>query len=124
LPRSGLEPPSVFHYAVGEEFTPHFDFLDPNVPLLAEEVARTGQCVATVLVYLSDDFDGGETEFADIGIRLKGRKGDAIIFHNVDESGVPDRATRHAGRAPTRGEKWLFSQFVRDAKRTNRIPGA
>lgn len=123
LPRTGLEPPSVYHYAVGEQFTPHFDFLDPDVPLLAQEIARTGQCVATILIYLNDDFENGETEFPDAGIRFKGKKGDAIIFRNVDEKDVPDVRTRHAGRTVTRGEKWLFSQFVRNTKRTNRIPG-
>jgi hypothetical protein len=123
LARSGLEPPSVFRYAVGEQFTAHVDYLDPQVPALAEEIARTGQCVATVLIYLSDDFDGGETAFTDLGIRFKGRKGDALMFRNVDAGGAPDPRSRHAGLMPTRGEKWLFSQFIRDTARTNRIAG-
>jgi prolyl 4-hydroxylase len=124
LPRSGLEPVSVFRYAVGEQFTPHVDYLDPAVPALAAEIARTGQCVATVLIYLSDDFDGGETEFAELGLKFKGRKGDALVFRNVDGNGVVDPRTRHAGLPPTRGEKWLLTQFIRDTKRANRIPGA
>jgi hypothetical protein len=123
LPHCGLEPPSVFRYQAGEQFSPHFDFLDPTVPALAQEIARTGQCLATVLVYLNDDFDGGETEFAELGLRIKGRKGDALVFRNADAQSTPDRRTRHAGLPPTRGEKWLFSQFVRQATRTNRIPG-
>ena len=123
LSQLGMEPPSVFRYMPGQEFTGHFDFLDPD--RLAEEIARTGQCVATALIYLSTDFDGGETEFSKIGLRIKGmNRGDALIFRNVDMAGVPDLKTFHAGLPPTRGEKWLFSQFVRNTKQANKLPGA
>jgi hypothetical protein len=46
--------------------------------------------------------------------RYRGRKGDAIFFWNVDPSGAPDKRTYHAGLAPTRGEKWLLSQWIRE----------
>jgi hypothetical protein len=39
--------------------------------------------------------------------------GDAIYWANVDDSGRPDRLTRHAGLPPTSGEKWIFSQWLR-----------
>ena len=123
MPHGGLEPPSVFHYAPGEEFTAHHDYLNTDIPVLAAEIARTGQCVFTALVYLNDDFSAGETNFVDIGIKAKGKKGDAIIFRNVDEKGVPDPRTRHAGLPPTHGNKWLFSQFVRNTKQAHKLPG-
>jgi hypothetical protein len=70
------------------------------------------------LIYLNDDFDGGETNFPLINRRFKGRKGDALFFRNVNDAGAPDIRTLHAGLAPTRGEKWLFSQWAR-----RRVPG-
>ena len=123
MPPGALEPPSVFHYAPGEEFTAHHDYLNTEITVLAEEVSRTGQCVFTALVYLNDDFSAGETDFVDIGIKAKGKKGDAIFFRNVDENGVPDPRTRHAGRPPTQGNKWLFSQFVRNTRQAHKLPG-
>ncbi len=114
-PLAQFERPSVLHYTVGQEFRPHFDFLDPGRPGFREQLARQGQRVATFLLYLSDDFDGGETDFDRAGLRWKGRAGDAIYFANVDDRGRPDPLTLHAGLAPTRGEKWLLSQFVRGA---------
>ena len=108
-----LEPPSILHYAVGQKFAPHFDFLEPGERGLAAELATKGQRTGTFLVYLNEDFDGGETDFPRLGIRFKGRTGDAIHFANVDSSGAPDRRTLHAGLAPVRGEKWLFSQWIR-----------
>jgi len=109
-----LEYTSVLHYKVGEQFRRHFDFLDPNVPGPAADLARRGQRAATLLIYLNEGYEAGETEFPLVNIRYKGRKGGALHFKNVEASGAPDRQTLHAGLAPTRGEKWLLSQWVRD----------
>jgi hypothetical protein len=109
-----LEDVSVLHYEVGQRFVRHFDFLDPNVPGLAEVIARNGQRIATALVLLNEDFEGGETGFPQLGLMWKGRKGDAIFFWNIDACGEGDPRTMHAGRPPTSGQKWLLSQFIRD----------
>jgi hypothetical protein len=114
-----LEAAAVLHYDVGEEFAPHFDFLDIEQPAFQAEVARIGQRIATFLIYLNDGFEGGATEFVDLDISYKGKKGDAILFHNVDAHGQPDKRTRHAGRAPTSDEKWLFSQWLREPAKEN-----
>jgi hypothetical protein len=76
-------------------------------------VAVHGQRAMTVLIYLNDDYEGGETAFPVLGRGFKGRKGDALVFWNLMPDGAPDYRTAHIGRAPTRGEKWLFSQWVR-----------
>lgn len=104
---------TVLHYEPGQRFGPHADYFDPNNPGRRAELLARGQRIVTFLVYLSDDYDGGETEFLDAGIKYKGRKGDALLFLNVDASGAPDYTTRHQGSAPTRGEKWVLSQWVR-----------
>ncbi len=108
-----LEPASVLHYAPGQRFEPHFDFLDRAVPAYARDVAANGQRAVTFLLYLNDDFEGGETDFPKLDWRYKGRKGDALIFWNIQPSGMPDRQTFHAGLPPTKGEKWLLSQWIR-----------
>lgn len=109
----GWEPASVLHYLPGQEFRRHYDYLDPAIPAYAAEIAGHGQRLATMLVYLSEDFSGGETDFPLAGIRFKGRRGDAVLFHNVTRAGEPDPATLHAGLAPVHGEKWLLSQWIR-----------
>jgi hypothetical protein len=113
LPTTGMEGSTVLHYGAGEEFFPHYDFLDTANPGYARQVAQFGQRVLTFLIYLNADFDGGETEFPMLGWKFKGKQGDAVFFHNVLPNMQPDRKTLHAGLAPTRGEKWLFSQWVR-----------
>ena len=109
-----MEAFAVLHYAPGEQASEHFDYLDPDVPAYAEDIARYGQRTATALLYLNDDYEGGETAFPELGLRHRGSKGDALIFFSVDPQGRPDPRTVHAGRPPARGEKWVLSQFVRD----------
>jgi hypothetical protein len=105
----------VLHYKVGERFTPHFDFFEPGF----ESLAHSGQRVFTVLVYLNEEgLEGGETDFPRLGVRHRGRKGDALMFRNLDAQGQPDRRTLHAGLSPTAGQKWVLTQWVRDRTQT------
>lgn len=110
---ANLDTSQVLHYAVGEEFAPHYDYLDTRFPGYAEQVAQWGQRALTVLIYLNDDFEGGETYFPRLERGFKGRKGDALLFWNVTPDGAPDPLTMHMGATPASGEKWLFSQWIR-----------
>lgn len=114
---AAMEVPKVLHYRPGETFAAHYDYLNPDEPAYARELALRGQRTDTFLIYLNDDFSGGETHFPDLGISHTGAKGDALWFSNVDADGNPDEATRHAGMPPISGEKWLFSQWIRELPR-------
>jgi predicted 2-oxoglutarate/Fe(II)-dependent dioxygenase YbiX len=113
-----LEPPQVLHYEVGQRFEPHYDFFDPALPGHVQNLTGHGQRTSTFLIYLNDDFDGGETDFPILGQSHKAPAGGALWFYNTQASGTPDRRTLHAGLPPTRGEKWLLSQWVRERPRT------
>jgi len=113
VPMPNMEAATILHYEPGEQITNHFDFVDPQTPGYAEEVAKNGQRVVTFLAYLNDDYEGGETDFPDLGVRNKGRRGEGLFFVNAHPNGEPDTRTVHAGRPPGRGEKWIVSQFIR-----------
>ncbi len=113
VPVGALENSQVLHYATGQQFTRHVDYLDPALP----DVAERGQRIVTFLVYLNGGFGGGETDFPRLAVRHKGEAGGALYFANLDPTGAPDPRSLHAGLPPTRGEKWLFSQWVRNRAR-------
>ncbi len=114
LPTGAMEATTALHYDVGEIFSHHYDYLDPALPGSTEELAAGGQRLATFLLYMNEGYDAAETDFPHISWQYKGRKGDAMFFWNVDASGRPDPLTMHAGLPPTRGEKWLLSQWIRE----------
>jgi hypothetical protein len=113
VPMNHMEAPAVLHYGVGEQASNHYDFVDPATPDYAGEIARNGQRVVTFLVYLNDDYAGGETDFPTLGFSHKGRRGQGLFFVNAHADLQPDLRMLHAGRPPTRGEKWIVSQFIR-----------
>lgn len=113
VPLPLFEPTQVFRYAIGQEFRPHHDFLDPANEAYRDKLFA-GQRIATFLIYLNDDFSGGQTDFPAVGIRYRGGTGDAIFWANVDRQNRPDPLTIHAGLPPTAGDKWILSQWIRD----------
>jgi hypothetical protein len=114
LPIDNLEGPTVLHYEVGEQITNHYDFLNPGSPNYQEEISRRGERIITFLVYLNDDYEGGETHFPKLGIRHKGKRREGLLFVNALPSGPPDPRMVHAGTPPLSGEKWIVSQFIRN----------
>ena len=74
LPLWNMEATAVLHYAVGEESINHFDFVSPEIPGYDEEIARNGQRVLTFLVYLNDDYEGGRTDFPELGFATRARR--------------------------------------------------
>ena len=114
VPLGWFEPVNVLHYDPGQKFDRHYDFIDPDVPHFADDLRSRGQRTATALVYLNDAYEGGETDFPEIGYDFKGDVGDLLVFFNVTPDGKPDKRTLHAGTPPTSGEKWLLSQWIRD----------
>ena len=102
----------VLHYQPGETYAPHVDFI-PATPANAAQLAERGQRTRTLLVYLNEDFDGGETDFPILQRRFRPPRGSALVFHSVDEQGRTDQRTVHAGRSPVSGDKWVISKWFR-----------
>lgn len=102
------------HYGPGQTYKPHFDSFDPGSPFITEDPDNFGQRTTTVLVYLTERFEGGHTAFPRLNWRFRGRTGDALFWRNLLPDGSRDEATLHGGLPPTSGEKWIISQWVRD----------
>jgi prolyl 4-hydroxylase len=94
---------TVLRYRPGQQFRLHSDVLP----------GTRNQRVATVLVYLNDDFTGGETVFPDYDLSIRPRLGDAVIFRNTDAAGRPLAKARHAGQPVVSGTKWLATRWIR-----------
>ena len=96
----------LLRYAPGQEYRPHFDWLS-NAP---------NQRLWTALVYLNEDYEGGETAFVRTNIKVKGRTGDMLVFSNADTDGNGDPLAEHAGLPVTSGSKLLATRWIHEAR--------
>jgi prolyl 4-hydroxylase len=99
------EPLHVLRYGPGQQYRPHHD------AYAFDDVDRRRQ--ATALLYLNDDYEGGETHFPELGLTVRGHTGDLLIFRNLDGDRLPDPLALHAGLPITSGEKWLATRWIR-----------
>ncbi|CAI5937738.1 unnamed protein product [Closterium sp. NIES-64] len=114
----------VLRYAVGQKYDAHHDFFEED-----EKQQQGGHRYATVLMYLTDGFHGGETVFPDSekdkqekddtwsdcgkqGVAAKPVKGDALLFFSLKPSAEPDLASLHAGCPVLAGEKWSATKWI------------
>lgn len=102
---------SVLRYAPGQLYRPHFDCIPPG-----SDLDRNGQRKSTALLYLNDDYVGGETHFTEVDLKFRGRRGDILVFSNLAGDGGLDRSSRHAGLPVISGTKWLASKWLRTKK--------
>lgn len=100
------EASQVLRYQPGQEYKPHYDYVR----------ASDNQRIVTALVWLNEDYQGGETAFLRTGQKLRGRKGDALVFWNSLEDGSIDPLTEHAGLPVQRGTKLLFNRWIRASR--------
>jgi prolyl 4-hydroxylase len=92
---------------------PHHDFLVPQNDANRASLARSGQRVSTLVMYLNDVPAGGATVFPDLGLEVAPRRGHGVYFDYANAAGQVDHATLHAGAAVELGEKWVLTKWMR-----------
>ncbi|MEJ0002426.1 MAG: 2OG-Fe(II) oxygenase [Pararobbsia sp.] len=113
VPREHGEGLQMVRYLPGTESTPHFDYLLTHNPANVESIERSGQRIATLIMYLNDVEAGGETTFPEVGMTVVPRKGHAVYFEYGNRLGQTDPASAHAGAPLRAGEKWIATKWLR-----------
>uniref|UniRef100_A0A803MY32 Fe2OG dioxygenase domain-containing protein n=1 Tax=Chenopodium quinoa TaxID=63459 RepID=A0A803MY32_CHEQI len=121
VPAENGELIQVLRYEKDQFYKPHHDYFSDSF-----NVKRGGQRVATMLMYLSDNVEGGETYFPMAGsgecscggkmvsgMSVKPLKGDAVLFWSMGLDGQPDPRSLHGGCEVLSGEKWSATKWMR-----------
>jgi prolyl 4-hydroxylase len=116
LPVENGEGLQILYYSPGAQFPPHFDYLQPSNRANQESIARSGQRVSTLIAYLNDVEDGGETVFPRARWTVFPRQGSAVYFEYCSSRGEVDPRTLHAGLPVRRGEKWIATKWMRERR--------
>ncbi|CAN6818040.1 unnamed protein product [Brassica oleracea] len=125
IPVENGEGLQVLHYEVGQKYEPHHDYFSD-----AYNVKRGGNRIATVLMYLSDVEEGGETVFpaakgniSDVpwwnelskcgreGLSVLPKKRDALLFWSARPDATLDPSSLHGGCPVIKGNKWSSTKW-------------
>ena len=127
VPANYGEAYNILRYEIGQKYDSHYDTFDPQV--YGEQKSKR---IASFLLYLTTPDEGGETVFplegpnglnrlrgidyakCDIGLKVKPRKGDALLFWSVYPNMTFDRASLHGGCAVKSGEKYVATKWIHD----------
>lgn len=104
----------VLNYGPGAEYRPHHDYFDPAEPGSRLQLARGGQRVASVVMYLNTPERGGATTFPDVHLEVAAVKGNAVFF-SYDRA-HPMTRSLHAGAPVIEGEKWIATKWLREGR--------
>jgi predicted 2-oxoglutarate/Fe(II)-dependent dioxygenase YbiX len=86
---------NMLKYSGGQEYKAHYD-----------GGSSTGRCVSAIL-YLNSDFEGGEVEFTNFGIKIKPEPGMLLIFPS-------NYAYTHIAHPVTSGTKYAIVTWIKD----------
>ncbi|MGV3740277.1 MAG: prolyl hydroxylase family protein [Gammaproteobacteria bacterium] len=75
----------------------------------------SGNRTWTCMITLNQVEEGGDTYFPRIDKRFKPKPGQALIWYNLNEYGLANPLTRHAGEPVIKGEKFIVTQWFAQA---------
>jgi prolyl 4-hydroxylase len=100
-------------YDVGQQFQDHTDWFDETLEFNKPHL-NMGQRTWTLMVYLNNVEEGGETDFPEVGYTFKPKKGKAVIWNNLYENKQGNPFTKHAGRPVKKGVKNIITKWFRE----------
>lgn len=112
IPTINGEGIQILNYANGGEYKPHFDYF-PDSEGGRANMAKGGQRIITMIMYLNDVTTGGATIFPEVNLSIYPKKGSALYFSYCNSSGDVDPLTLHGGAPVIKGEKWIATKWLR-----------
>lgn len=96
----------VLKYELGEKFSPHHDRFKNNDKRI---ISSRGQRLSTSILYLNDDYIGGELVFPTLKIKIKPKKNTLIHFAWNDENW---KDTMHGSQRILSGTKYAMTCWI------------
>lgn len=111
-PNQNLERYQLLHYERRQQYGLHHDYI------AAQAALPQGPREFTVLFYLNDVQEGGETTFPGLKVTVRPRQGRVLLWPNVAYPKSPSAGsklnahTHHASLPVMEGEKFVATQWV------------
>lgn len=96
-------------YEVGQMYEPHYDAFDIKY---LEKIGKS-QRLATSIIYLNDNFIGGETSFPKLDLNIRPSKGMLLFFKNcINETNQLNPFMLHSSNKITKGTKYILTIWL------------
>ena len=100
----------ILQYTPGQEYKAHYDFFSST------SKAASNNRISTLVMYLNDVDEGGETFFPKLNFSVTPKKGMAVYFEYFYSDQTLNELTLHGGAPVITGEKWVATQWMRKQK--------
>jgi prolyl 4-hydroxylase len=100
----------ILNYKIGQEYKAHFDFFSSS----SRPVSNPR--ISTLVMYLNDVEEGGETYFPKLNFSVSPQKGMAVYFEYFYDNQHLNDLTLHGGAPLIIGDKWAATQWMRRKK--------
>ncbi|WP_226585200.1 2OG-Fe(II) oxygenase [Halobacillus litoralis] len=97
----------ILNYKPGQEYKAHYDYFRSKVK------AANNPRISTLVLYLNDVEEGGETYFPHMNLSICPHQGMAVYFEYFYSDPVVNERTLHGGSPVISGEKWAATMWVR-----------
>lgn len=97
----------ILNYQIGQEYKAHFDFFTFTNKVV------TNPRISTLVMYLNDVENGGETYFPHLKFAVSPQKGMAVYFEYFYDDPSLNELTLHGGAPVITGDKWAATQWMR-----------
>ena len=99
----------ILRYTPGQEYKAHHDYFSSTSNV-------TNNRISTLIMYLNDVEQGGETFFPLLNVTVTPKKGMAVYFEYFYSDPALNELTLHGGAPVEIGEKWVATQWMRKQK--------
>jgi len=115
MPFAHAEKMQVVKYGVDGYYNEHYDAACDDRQECVDFEKNGGQRKITMLLYLSDNFEGGGTRFPRLNKEYKLPKHSGILFHSLQKNGNKCHPlSLHAGLPVISGEKYIANVWLRE----------
>jgi prolyl 4-hydroxylase len=111
---TSVDPLQGQRYDPGDYFRAHTDWFAPDTEEYVQHARAGGQRTWTVMVYLNQVEEGGQTVFPLIGRSFTPVAGMGLAWNNLHADGQPNHATLHEALAVQRGCKYVITKWFRE----------
>ena len=115
---SKIEDLQIQKYEENCFYKPHFDVDTSQIKL--NNINLDQQRRFSIIIYLNEDYEGGETHFSNLNINIKPKSLRVLVFENcIRQTNFPNPLSLHEGKEVIKGTKLIINTWSYESNYLN-----